>query len=299
MERNERGLEAQSDKNQRDSRHEDRHRRQRSRRSRRLRQQLRDRAQVRERVPNLDVELRGRQPDRTVDQCDSVEQETGGERAEQKVLDGRLFRLALASRESRQNVQRDRKNFQSDKEVYEVGALGHHHRPGRRKENERAELTGGQVLLFQVTTGHQQAEKRRDAQNQVAPNAEAIDDDSPTPVQRRAIQKRLNARSRQPPQRDQMFQRDEEAADHTGVAYGRDQFLKRRSAVGHVAKKRCDRSGDQEKRRPQRNRAGSDGFGNHFVHRLPSRPTLAGTTCGIRTASGTIAVSIVNMSGVG
>src|SRR6202012_1598655 len=75
-------------------------------------------------------------------QCDAIEEESGGEGAEQKVLDGGFGGGGLAFAEAAHDVGGDGGDFEADEDHEELDGAGHEHHADGAEAEEGVVLAG-------------------------------------------------------------------------------------------------------------------------------------------------------------
>ena len=136
VERHQRGLETEPDRQQRDPDAEQRRER-----------RLRDRRQV-------------DRAGRPVDQRDPVDEERGRERPEQQVLQPGLLRPPAVARQRRQRVQREAQDLQPEEQDDQVAARPHEDRARRAEQEERVVLPRRQAEPLEIDRSEQHREPR-------------------------------------------------------------------------------------------------------------------------------------------
>ena len=109
----------------------------------------------------------------------AVEEERGGKRAEQEVLDGGLGGRDLGLAEAGHDVSGDGRDLEADEDHQELDRTGHQHHADGAEEDQRVVLAGVAGFAFKV---FERAEQRGDddcGDKQVEENAEGVDLNAP------------------------------------------------------------------------------------------------------------------------
>ena len=114
-------------------------------------------------------------PGDTVDQGDAVEQEAGGEGAEQEILEASLVGAQLPTEQAGQDVKGDGEDLETEEDGHQVGPRGHPHRPGGGEEDQRIVLADRVPFPFQVVVGHQDRQTSRKQEGEVEEGREIVE----------------------------------------------------------------------------------------------------------------------------
>ena len=107
---------------------------------------------------------------------DAVEEECGGEAAEQEVFDGGLGGGGLALAEAREDVGGDRGDLKADEDHEQLDRASHEHHAGGAEEHERVVLAGVRVgRAFEVVERGEQGDEDDGRDEQVEEDGEGID----------------------------------------------------------------------------------------------------------------------------
>ena len=107
---------------------------------------------------------------------DAVEEECGGEAAEQEVFERGLGGGGLAFAEARKDVGGDRRDLEADEDHEQLDGAGHEHHAGGAEERERVELAGVRVgRAVEVVERGEQSDEHDGRDEQVEEDGEVID----------------------------------------------------------------------------------------------------------------------------
>jgi hypothetical protein len=108
---------------------------------------------------------------------DAVEEERRGKAAEQEVFERRFGRGRLAFAEAREDVGRDGRNFETDKDHQQLDRARHEHHAGRAETDQRKVFAGMSHArsLVEVVERCQENDRDHGRDQQVKEDAEAID----------------------------------------------------------------------------------------------------------------------------
>ncbi len=106
---------------------------------------------------------------------DAVEEEGGGEGAEQEVLDGGLGAGGLALAEAGEDVGRDGGDLEADEDHEELDRAGHEHHAGGAEEEEGEVLAGVVGVAFEVVERAEQGDKDDGCDEEVEEDGEGVD----------------------------------------------------------------------------------------------------------------------------
>ena len=110
-----------------------------------------------------------------VEQRHAVEQQAGGERAEQEELHRRFVRAPVPAQEARQHVLAQRHQFERDEEHNQVRARGEKHHADGREQQQRVILAEMHLLDFQVLDGNQHHDGRGEDDDEFQENREGVE----------------------------------------------------------------------------------------------------------------------------
>ena len=114
-------------------------------------------------------------PRGAVDQRDPVEQERGGEGAEDEILHRRLGRGKLALEESGEHVQRERHQLERQEQDNEIAGGGEQHHAAGREEDEGVVLARLGPVPSKVVDREHHDERRRVADHHVGEEREVVE----------------------------------------------------------------------------------------------------------------------------
>jgi hypothetical protein len=104
-----------------------------------------------------------------VEERGAVEDEAGGERAHEEVLEAGLVRDRHAAVEADQDEDADREDLQAEDDEQEVEALGHHHHADRAPHQQRVERAVLDAFALEVLAreerGHHAGQEERDVED--------------------------------------------------------------------------------------------------------------------------------------
>ena len=96
----------------------------------------------------------------SVEQRQAVGEDSGGERAEQQILQRGFVRALIAAQEADQHVGRDGHQLQADEDQHDVVAGGHAHHADDGEQQQGVELAVVFLLDFQIMHRHQDGDRR-------------------------------------------------------------------------------------------------------------------------------------------
>ena len=106
---------------------------------------------------------------------DAVEEEGGGEGAEQEVLDGGLGGGGLAFAEAGHDVGGDGGDLEADEDHEQLDGAGHEHHAGGAEEDEGEVLAGVAGVAFEVVERAEQGDEDDGGDEQVEEDGEGVD----------------------------------------------------------------------------------------------------------------------------
>ena len=110
---------------------------------------------------------------RPEDERGPVDDESRGERTEQKVFQACFFRFSIRTIKGRQHIQRNGEQFEGQEDHDQVASLGHQHHAGNAEEHQGVVLAALQVHALDI------AERESDP-HQAAKQQQRIDEDRET-----------------------------------------------------------------------------------------------------------------------
>ena len=90
-----------------------------------------------------------------VDQRDTVQEEAGGEAAEQEILERRFVAALIVAQIAGQDVARDGRDLQTDEDHDQIVGRGHQALPGDREQQQRVVFAGLGILPREETVGRE------------------------------------------------------------------------------------------------------------------------------------------------
>ena len=128
--------------------------------------------------PDLNADLaQVRGGSRAIHQRDPVQQEAGGERSQEEVLERGLRGGGAVAVDPGERVDRHGHQLEPEEHDHEILAADHEHRTQRREEQQRVVLGGEQALPLEVVERHQYGQARGAEQQPVRDEAEVVDRD--------------------------------------------------------------------------------------------------------------------------
>ena len=113
-----------------------------------------------------------------VDHGHAVEEERGGERAEQKILQRRLGAFRGAAAHAGKNVGRDRRNLQRDEDQHQLDGGRHQHHADGAEENQSVILAAGtDALHIEVIKRGEDDDQRNHQHDHMEEHAEGVNPD--------------------------------------------------------------------------------------------------------------------------
>ena len=138
---------------------------------------------------------------RSVGEGDAVQQEPGGERAEEEVLQGRLGGGGAATVDPREHVHRDRHQLEAEEDHHEVLASGHQHHAQRGEEQQHVILGREQALALEIVERDEDRQCRGAEDQPVRDEPKVVHSDHGR-VDRRGDHRGARRVPPQPPDRD-------------------------------------------------------------------------------------------------
>jgi len=111
-----------------------------------------------------------------VEQRAAVEEQRGGEGAEQEVLHGGLRAARRAAAEAGEGVDAERHGLEPEEEREQIPRGGEDDRADRGEGEERVELAAVELVLGQVAAGEERGEAAAQAEEEREEEREAVDD---------------------------------------------------------------------------------------------------------------------------
>ncbi len=114
-----------------------------------------------------------------VDQRNAVQQQAGGQRAENEIFEPGFRAAQLVAGEGGEHVDRQRLQFEAEIERHHVGGRGHHQHAGGGVEHEHRKLEPAQIGVLVVVERDNHAERGGGQHQQLGEAAETVDGELP------------------------------------------------------------------------------------------------------------------------